>query len=314
MNIKTLSVILSALAVIAACVFGVVYTNGETAKAEAAAAKAASEEAAAESAAKKAKSENNAAENRRLQEEAAERKAVENRKKAEADREKAEAESLTAAENRKKAEADQAKAEADKARAQAEAEAASDNRAAEKLKAETAKAERDKAKITAEAEASKAAAAAAALEREKLASEVVLAEKKLLEMRLIDIATMERDLIEYKQELDERERALHPEKTIRDLDAADTAEEPVADDGRKLPENDPEIPRGSRALHRSTRILSEADDAALAQMRSNTVLRLEKLYLDALKEDRVVDADFYRNQLETMYPGWKFTKKESEAK
>lgn len=314
MSLKTLVILAVSLAVTAACVFGVVYTNGETAKAEAAAAKAASEEAAAESAAKKAKSEENAVENRRLQEEAAERKAIENRKKAEADREKAKAESLTAAENRKKAEADQAKAEADKARAQAEAEAASDNRAAEKLKAETAKAERDKAKITAEAEASKAAAAAAALEREKLASEAVLAEKKLLEMRLIDIATMERDLIEYKQELDERERALHPEKTIRDIDSASGDEEVKLATEVKLPENDLAIPRGHRSLHKAKRLAGESHDIAVSAMRSNSVARLEKLYVDALKEDRVVDADFYRNQLETMYPGWKFTKKESEAK
>lgn len=314
MNIKTLSVILSALAVIAACVFGVIHTNSKTAIANANAAKAENEAAALESKEKIAKSNERTESAKAEAAKAAERRAESERKTAEADAEAARVNNEKALADKAREEAELQKAKELRLKAEAEAKAAAEKSAAEKSKADAAKALSEKAKKDAVAETAKAEAAAAELEREKLASEKIIAEKKVYEFRLMDIARMERELAEYKLELDERERALHPEKTIRDLDAADTAEEPVADDGRKLPENDPEIPRGSRALHRSTRILSEADAAALAQMRSNTVLRLEKLYLDALKEDRVVDARFYENQLKTMYPDWKFTTKETESK
>jgi hypothetical protein len=152
------------------------------------------------------------------------------------------------------------------------------------------------------------------LEKEKLASEKIIAEKKVYEFRLMDIERIEHELAEYKMELDERERALRLEKSVRDLEPVGSEEDAKTVKETRLPENDPEIPRASRALHRSRRILSETDDAALAQMRSNTVLRLEKLYLKALKEDRVVDARFYKTQLKTMYPDWKFTTKETETK
>ncbi len=321
MNIKTLSVILSALAVIAACVFGVVHTNSKTEIANANAAKAQRDLAAAESAEretksaeKAAKSSENAEKAKLETEQTAARKAEENRKAMELQLEKSKVDARIAEENKKKSEADAAKASEDRARAEAESKKAADNRAAEKAKVDAAKIERDKAKILAEAEAAKAQAAADQLEREKLASEKIIAERKVYEFRLMDIARMERELAEYKMELDERERALHPEMTIRDLDSADVTEETVAGAEKKLPENDLEQPRSSRTLYRSQRLRGEADDRILTLMRLNTISRLEKLYVNALKEDRIVDAKFYETQLKTMYPDWKFTTKETESK
>lgn len=321
MNIKTLSVILSALAVIAACVFGVVHTNSKTEIANANAAKAQRDLAAAESAeretksAEKAAKSNENAENAKLEsEKLAAYKAEENRKAMELQVEKSNADARAAEENKKKAEADAAKAAEDRARAEAESKTAADNRAAEKAKVEAAKIELDKAKIVAETEAAKAQAAADQLEKEKVASEKIIAERKVYEFRLMDIARMERELAEYKMDLDERERALHPEKTIRDLDSADVAKETAALAEKKLPENDLEQPRASRALYRSQRLREEADGYMLSRMRSEAISRLEKLYVNALKEDRVVDAKFYETQLKTMYPDWKFTTKETESK
>lgn len=314
MNIKTLTVILFALAVISASVFGVVYTNGKTEIANAAVAKAEREASAAESAEKEARSAEKAAKAKLDAAKAAERKAEEDRKTAELQLAKSKTDALTAEENRKKAEAEKSKAADDRARAEAEAQAAADNRAAEKQKAETAKIERDKAKILVEAETQKAQAAADQLEKEKLASEKILAEKKLYDLRLLDIERMERELAEYKMELDERERALHPEKTVRDIDSV------TEDSGAKskaelnLPENNPEIPRSSRKLYRAERILGESESKYVESIRSNSIERLEKQYITALKEDRIVDADFYKSQLKAMYPDWKFTKKETEEK
>ena len=313
MNVKTLSVILSALAVIAACVFGVIHTNSKTAIANANAAKAENEAAAFESEEKIAKSNERTETAKADAAKAAERRAESERKTAEAEAEAARVNNEKALADKAREEAELQKAKELRLKAEADAKTAAEKSAAEKAKADAAKALSEKAKRDAAAEAAKAEAAAAELEREKLASEKIIAEKKVYEFRLMDIARMERELAEYKMELDERERALHPEKTIRDLEPVGT-EEAKSPEAVKLPENDPGIPRGSRALYRSKRILSEMDDATLAHMRSNAVLRLEKLYLNALKEDRVVDAQFYETQLKTMYPDWKFTTKETESK
>ena len=314
MNIKTLSVILSALAVIAACVFGVIHTNSKTAIANANAAKAENEAAALESKEKIAKSNERTESAKADAAKAAERRAESERKTAEAEAEAARVNNEKALADKAREEAELQKAKELRLKADADAKTAAEKSAAEKSKADAAKALNEKAKREAAAEAAKAEAAAAELEREKLASEKIIAEKKVYEFRLMDIARMERELAEYKSELDERERALHPEKTIRDLEPVGPAEESQTGESLNLPENDPDIPRASRALHRSNRILSEVDEAALSQMRSNAVSRLEKLYLNALKEDRIVDAQFYETQLKTMYPDWKYTTKETESK
>ena len=37
---------------------------------------------------------------------------------------------------------------------------------------------------------------------------------------------------------------------------------------------------------------------------------MERLYRNALKEDRVVDAEFYRKSLKSLYPDWEFSLEE----
>jgi hypothetical protein len=44
------------------------------------------------------------------------------------------------------------------------------------------------------------------------------------------------------------------------------------------------------------------------------VARIEKLYIEAIQDDRVIDAEFYRNQIKTMYPDWEFSIKKHENK
>ena len=34
---------------------------------------------------------------------------------------------------------------------------------------------------------------------------------------------------------------------------------------------------------------------------------MERLYVSALKEGRVIDADFYKKSLKSMYPDWELT-------
>ena len=47
-------------------------------------------------------------------------------------------------------------------------------------------------------------------------------------------------------------------------------------------------------------------------MRSKIVSALEKLYVEALGEDRVVDAEFYRQNLKALYPDWEFKGENTE--
>ena len=110
--------------------------------------------------------------------------------------------------------------------------------------------------------------------------------------------------------------ALRPEKTIADLSWAGGEEDSVIDDKGNvtkkakapyLPENDRALPRATRMLARSERLAGAAADDAAAKSRAAVVAALEPLYVAALKEDRVVDADFYRKSLLSMYPDWELT-------
>ena len=142
-----------------------------------------------------------------------------------------------------------------------------------------------------------------------------MAEAKALELRKVDYETLERDLLEWKLDLEERERALRPEKTIADLAWAGGAEDTVFDDKGNLtkqvkkvydPETDMELPAETRRLARTNRKLREAQDSKLADTRNAVVKTMEKLYVSALKEGRVIDADFYKKNILVMYPDWKF--------
>ena len=314
MSLRSLTTLLALLALIAACVFGTVFFNSKSDIAAAEAAKAQSAAVEAEALAAKAKAEAAQESSKSVTEKAAAARAEAEAKKAEADAEKAKTDLEIAAEAARRAEAEKAKALSEAEKAKALSEEAAAKRVIAKAEKEKAAAEAAKAKAEAEAEASRTLAVQAALEKVKIASEKVLAEKALLDARISDIEEMERELLEYRRTLDERERALKPELTVRDIASADKRSDESAIGAKLLDENDLSLPRESRALARAKRVSAEAEDALLASMRTNAVERLERLYVSALAEDRVVDAEFYKSQIKAMYPDWKFTKKEKEEK
>ena len=72
------------------------------------------------------------------------------------------------------------------------------------------------------------------------------------------------------------------------------------------PEKDMSLPEQSRRLARTERKVREATEAESAKVRSRVEKSMEKLYVEALKEGRVIDANFYKTSLLTLYPDWKF--------
>lgn len=309
MNAKAISIVAGSLAVVAAAVAAIVVSANRSSEAQA---RAEAEAAAAEKATALAKAASKTAESEAEKARAAEaglETAKETRAANAAAAEKAKSEAEVAAAKRAQAEDLRKKAEAD-------AEAAKENRLAAKLKAEAAAAEKAKALAVQKAEAAKAEAAADRLATEKLRSEKVIAEAKLLELRKIDFETAERDLREWRQDLEERERALVPEKTVADLAWAGGKDDTIIDaEGNvrkqaKTPyraENDRTLPRATRHLARKEREVSESAAQEIARTRASVVSALERLYVAALADDRVVDADYYRKVLKALYPDWTFT-------
>ncbi len=254
-----------------------------------------------------------------IKEAAAVKKAKENRVKAEADAAKAKDDAVIAT-----AEAEKAKADAEKSKADAEKAKADRERAADELskaEAEKAKADAEKAAANAALEKEKTALKAVETaenakiqiaeletERVKKAADKAEAEAKALELRRMNLEEIARELAAYKRDLDEREEALRPEKTIMDIET--TSDEPQegfgasAKKAKVLPENDPYLPKESRELAKAKRLEAERREAAVAEVRSNAVSRLERLYVESVKADRMTDAEFYRKELKRMYPGW----------
>ncbi len=239
-------------------------------------------------------------------------------KKAEVDKVAAEANAEAERSAAKRAADERAKAEADRDAARAAAAEASADAEAEQARASAAKAAAEQAGIEAKAAERERAASLriAELEAERIRQETARAEAeaRTLELRRMDLEEIERQLIEVKRDLDEREAALHPEKTIKDL--ISTSEVKLdGEEGPSLQEEDLSIPAESRSLLRARRAEMERLDAISALARSNVVARLERMYTDAIREDRVVDADFYRKELKRLYPDWVYAPpKEEESK
>lgn len=280
-----------------------------------------SEEAKAYAEAEAAKADAKAAEAKKARAEADiesdKRRAAEAKEKAEKDALAArKLEKETAEINAKEAADRKAIAEAEADAEDAKAEAARAVKEEAKSKADAAREEQLKAKHLAAAEASRAEAAASKLEQEKLKADKIIAEAKLLELQKIDFETLERDLSEWKLDLEERERALKPEKTITDLAWAGGMEDSIVDEHGDLkkkvkvqydPEKDMELPETSRKLAKTERIANEKHAKRSESTRSAIVASMEKLYTDALKDGRVIDAEFYKKSILTMYPDWKLT-------
>ena len=315
LNQKTIIVVVVSLAVVVASIAAIIVSANREDAAKAYAEAEASKESIVASEAKSKRAQADA--------EIAKRQAAEASAQAEKDK-------LAAAKLANETAAAEAQAAAD-SKSAAEANARAENAKADALRAirdaakatnETAKVERQRTKDVAAAEQAKADAEAAKLAAEKLKAEKIIAEAKVMELRKIDYETLERDLLEWKLDLEERERALKPEKTIASLDWAGGMDDTVIDDKGNIkkqvktvyePEKDMTLPAESRRLARTNRKLREAQDAKIADTRNTVVKTMEKLYVSALKDGRVIDADFYKKNILTMYPDWKFTGEESRS-
>jgi hypothetical protein len=316
MNLKNLSLILFSLALICTAVGAVFVYTSKADAARALARKADAEETIAREAARKAKAEEMAAASLAKAKESEAKTAEENRKA-----EEARLETEKAAESRAKLEAEKSRNDREKVAAEYEKAKALKDAETAKAVAATATSEKEKA------EAAKAQATLLAesekTEQQKIASAAVIAEAKVLELRKIDFETIERELLEFKAELDERERALHPDKTSADLQWVGEREAVVlgvdsnslirAKSKKKknvLPENDPSLSPAERALAKeiSKRKAAFALDRELSEKKY--VLDLEKLYIEALKGNRKSDAEYYRKAIKSISPNWELKKEE----
>ena len=229
--------------------------------------------------------------------------------KAKLDAEQAEA-AAKAAQELADTEAEKAKAEAEKAKAE-KAKAAELARA-EEARAAAERQETERVRLQAEADAKAAAArqklAETETEKVRISSERILAEAKLAELRSRNLDERERLILAAAAEVEAQRQALRAEKemTIKDLVTTGSDPSEAKEEGPVLPENDRTLPRESRALARSERMSVERLDAIRTQTRSDVVQRFERLYLDAIREDRISDATFYRKELKRMYPDWEY--------
>ena len=313
---KSITIVAVSLAVVVAAVAAIVVSAN---RADEAKAYAEAEAAQADQAAAEAKTERAQADAETAKRQAAEANAQAEKDKLAAAKlanETAVAEAQAAADNK-------SAAEANAAVERAKAEALRAIRDAAKATNETARIELQRAKEIAAAEQARVDAEAAKLAQEKLKAEKIIAEAKAMELRKIDYETLERDLLEWKLDLEERERALKPEKTVADLEWAGGMEDTIIDDKGNVtkqvkkvydPEKDMELPEQSRRLARANRKLRETQDAKTADTRSTVVKTMEKLYVSALKEGRVIDADFYKKNILIMYPDWKFKGEEPRSR
>ena len=307
MNAKIVAIVAICIAVVAAGISGVVISMQRADAERAAADRAASEETIATKRTKEAELERaTAAQNARAEEAKAEKeKAALAAAEAENEKLKLEKENLL----EKKAIAADERAKAD-----AEAQKAADLKAAKELEHKTAK-------ENADAERAKAQAAADELARVEATRAIREAETLKLKVSMAELAAerqryeeLNAELLEYQRELDERERALRPEKTIADLSWLPDEDTEIDENGRArprkkvkmLPENDPSLPKETRSLAKAERVRSQADDILKEDARTRVVAPIEKLYVAARKEGRTVDAEYYRQVLKSMYPDWEY--------
>jgi hypothetical protein len=307
---KYVSMLLVAAAVFAAAISAYKYSSNMRLKAEADRDRAVAQENAAkeerktqEALAKKAEEERRASENNI----ASQKLALEAAEKA---KEESENNRIKAIEERKSKELASKAAEKALLASQAERDAAKSREAAAMAALEKSKADENALRLKADEARDK-------LQAEKLKSEKIIAEAKMAELSKIDFQTWERDLLELRAELEERERALEPEKTIADLSWVGDGQDNTFDENGRLTkkkkekkqyraEDDITLPRGSRILEKEMRMVSETQKKRDEDVRQKIIKTLEGLYVDALKESRVIDAKYYKDAIKSFYPDWKF--------
>ncbi len=308
MNIKNLSIILVALAIIASAV-AFVYNamSSEVTARELAKAKS-SEEAISEAQRKAAEAAKFKAKEERITAESRAKAQADAKEAAQLENENAELKLKAETENRIAKEAEAKAAEASRE------EALLKQKAAANL-AKAAQDEKEKAKSIEQAKSLEAEAQASKLEQERLRSEKIIAEAKLKELARIDLEAWQNELIRFKFELDEREKTLRPDKTAADLAWVGGENDNIVDSNgvvrafvkdSYLAENDMSLPRQTRKLAKVERLSLEHNELLLKSIKERTLARLEKLYIQALKEDRVIDAEYYKENILTVSPDWKF--------
>ena len=307
MNVKIVAIVAICIAVVAGGVSGVVISMKRAEAERAAAERAASEETIATKRAREAGTERATAAAKAREEEAKAQREKTALAAAEEANEKLRLENENLAEKK-------AIAAEERAKAAAEAQKAADLKAAKELEHKTAK-------ENADAERAKAQAAADELARVEATRAIREAETLKLKVSMAELAeerqryeALNAELLDYQKELDERERALRPEKTIADLSWLPDEDTEVDENGRArprkkvkmLPENDPSLPKETRELAKAERVRSQADDILKEDARARVVAPIEKLYVAARKEGRTVDAEYYRQVLKSMYPDWEY--------
>lgn len=292
---RYLPVLAISLAVIFAATAAIVFSlkRAETARLEAE--RAASAEAEADSVRRTASAEAQAAADKRREAELLEKAKSDELAAAKLAKERAVIDERTAAENRRAAEAEAQRAADD-------AEAARANHEAKRLVAQTTKDERAKAEAEAKTAASNAEAKKSVEETERLRSERLIAEAKIIEDRQRDYESAHQRLVEWNRELEEREAALRPDKTIADLAWAGGEEDKIVDEHGNLktlekvpydPETDPKLTPAARQLAKARRLLREDSAANLDAQREKNRAALTKLYEKALEEGHVIEAKYY---------------------
>ncbi len=302
MNLRIISNFALAVAIFIAAIAGIVIYNKRQAIARTELAKAEAKEASVKEAARKARSEEAAAKANQAAQEAEQKTAEENRKAKEAE--------AAAARDAASRATDEKTVSANKrATATAEAEKAEAIRAIERAKADAARYQAEMTNKFAVAEQAKATTAAVALEREKLISERKIAEAKLRELEKLNLEELANKLRDWQRDLEDREQALTPDKTIDDL-AWTSKEDMVFDaDGnlkkiKKVPylaEKDLSLSSGERKLAKIEREQKERDADQSLKAREEFISKHLDLYKSARIEDRVVDADFYKKAIKTTY-------------
>ena len=310
MNSKMLGIVLGAVALVCAAIAAVVVSTQSSARARMLL-------RAKEAAVEAAELEKKRAEKVADAEAAKARAAAADAARAKDERVAAEAAANQSREDAVTAKESRLAAETAKAAAEKNAETARANQQAKKLEADAAADLRAKAEAEKKAAENKASEAASRLAMEKLKAEKELAETKRLELLKIDYETWGRDLKEWAQNLEERERALTPEKTIEDLSWAGGKEDTVFDENGKLSkkakepylaEKDKRLSRGTRELARAERLVAETSATNAVRVRAEMVAMLTKLKEQAVREDRIVDANYYQSVISAFYPDATFEK------
>ena len=307
---KLIPVLALAVAIVVASVAAIVVFNKKEAVARADAERAASEEETAAREVKRAQAERDTELARTEAEKAKESAEKLKQQNIAAEKEKARLEGLNLAEKK-------AIAAEERAKADAEAKAAADVKAAKDLEYKAAKENADAARAKEAAAADERAAAVARKAAAEAETLKLRTSMNQLEAERARYAELTAELLDMKRDLEERERALIPDRTAADLvwlgyDENGNETNALSIARKPAPENDPLNPPESRALAKAERLRRENAAEKKAAARDGIVSAMEAMIRTAYREDRIVDARHYVKTLKTIYPDWELKPEATE--